>query len=162
MYAQQAKVAAATKAVAAAVDTLMSRTISPLEEELASRWKMLFSDRGGVRLESGDIVRDINGQDLPFAAFSDGEKASAQILLRLLVLDAATRADFCWIDEPLEHLDPVTRRHIGSMLARAGTTSGTRQILVTTYEEPLARRLALRFPDNTRLVYVRPGGDTAS
>jgi DNA repair exonuclease SbcCD ATPase subunit len=162
LYEQQAKVAAATKAVAAAVKTLMTRTVSPLEQELASRWKMLFSDRGGVRLESGDIVREINGHDLPFAAFSDGEKASAQILLRLLVLDAATRANFCWIDEPLEHLDPITRRHIGSMLARAGTTSGTRQVLVTTYEEPLARRLALRFPANTHLVYVRPGSGTDS
>jgi hypothetical protein len=48
------------------------------------------------------------------------------------------------------------------MLARAATTSGARQILVTTYEEPLARRLALRYPDNTRVIYVRPGDADAT
>lgn len=157
LYEQEATVNAAVKAMAAVVDGLMKQTVGPLADELANRWKLLFADRGPVRLESGALSREINGLDLPYSAFSDGEKASSQLLLRLLVLDAATRADFCWIDEPLEHLDPVTRRHIGSMLARAATISGARQILVTTYEEPLARRLALRYPENTRVIYVRPG-----
>lgn len=161
LYAQEATVAAATTAVKSAVDGLMKQTVGPLADELANRWKLLFADRGTVRLESGAISREVNGLDLPFGAFSEGEQASSQLLLRLLVLDAATRADFCWIDEPLEHLDPVTRRHIGNMLARATTHSAARQVVVTTYEEPLARRLALRYPEHARVVYVRPG-DTAS
>ena len=33
------------------------------------------------------------------------------------------------------------------------------QILVTTYEEPLVRRLTRRMPDQARLVYVRAGAD---
>jgi DNA repair exonuclease SbcCD ATPase subunit len=157
LYEEEATVNAAVKAMAAVVDGLMTQTVGPLADELQNRWKLLFADRGSVRLESGALSREINGFDLPYSAFSDGEKASSQLLLRLLVLDAATKADFCWIDEPLEHLDPVTRRHVGSMLARAATTSGARQIVVTTYEEPLARRLALRYPENTRVIYVRPG-----
>ncbi|WP_373235126.1 AAA family ATPase [Mycobacterium marinum] len=162
LYEQEATVNAAVKAMAAVVDGLMKQTVGPLADELANRWKLLFADRGPVRLESGALSREINGLNLPYSAFSDGEKASSQLLLRLLVLDAATQADFCWIDEPLEHLDPATRRHVGSMLARAATTSGARQILVTTYEEPLARRLALRYPDNTRVIYVRPGDADAT
>lgn len=162
LYEQEATVNAAAKAMASVVDGLMKQTVGPLADELANRWKLLFADRSPVRLESGALSREINGLDLPFSAFSDGEKASSQLLLRLLVLDAATHADFCWIDEPLEHLDPVTRRHVGSMLARAATTSGARQILVTTYEEPLARRLALRYPEHTRVIYVRPGDPGAT
>jgi hypothetical protein len=32
---------------------------------------------------------------------------TARLLLHLLALDAATQAGFCWIDEPLEHRDPI-------------------------------------------------------
>jgi DNA repair exonuclease SbcCD ATPase subunit len=162
LYQQEAAVLAAATATQQAVGTLMAQTVSPLADELDSRWKLLFADRGDVRLESGLLSREINGQSLSYDAFSEGEKAFAQVLLRLLVLDAATRAGFCWIDEPLEHLDPRTRRHVASMLARAVSSSNARQIVVTTYEEPLARRLALRYPDNVRVIYVRPEHPTAA
>lgn len=156
LFRQQALTGAAAAAVTAAVDALMSQTVAPLTDELAGRWKALFDDRGELRLRGGAVSRTVNGLDLPFAAFSDGEQTSAQLLLRLLVLDAATDAGFCWIDEPLEHLDPAARRHVASLLARARSSSGLRQVVVTTYEEPLARRLALRHPEETRIVYVRP------
>lgn len=162
LYKQEAAVLAAAAATQQAVNILMAQTVSPLADELAARWKLLFADRGDVRLESGVLSREINGQSLSYDAFSEGEKAFSQVLLRLLVLDAATRADFCWIDEPLDHLDPRTRRHVASMLARAVSTSNARQIVVTTYEEPLARRLALRHPDHVRVIYVRPEHPTAS
>lgn len=156
LFRQQALTGAATAALTAAADGLMSETVAPLTEELAGRWKALFDDRGELRLRGGTVSRTVNGLDLPFTAFSDGEQTSAQLLLRLLVLDAATNAGFCWIDEPLEHLDPAARRHVASLLARARSNSGLRQVVVTTYEEPLARRLALRHPHETRVVYVRP------
>lgn len=156
LFRQQALTGAAAAALTAAVDGLMSQTVAPLTEELGSRWKALFDDRGELRLRGGTVSRTVNGLDLPFTAFSDGEQTSAQLLLRLLVLDAATEAGFCWIDEPLEHLDPAARRHVASLLARARSNSGLRQVVVTTYEEPLARRLALRHPEETRIVYVRP------
>lgn len=156
LFRQQALTGAAAAALTAAADGLMSETVAPLTEELAGRWKALFDDRGELRLRGGTVSRTVNGLDLPFTAFSDGEQTSAQLLLRLLVLDAATDAGFCWIDEPLEHLDPAARRHVASLLARARSNSGLRQVVVTTYEEPLARRLALRHPEETRVVYVRP------
>ena len=81
-------------------------------------------------------------------------------MLQLLALDAATRAGFCWIDEPLEHLYPDTRRQVASLLAATASTSGIGQLLVTTYEERLVRRITRRMPEHARLVYVRagPGG----
>jgi DNA repair exonuclease SbcCD ATPase subunit len=68
----------------------------------------------------------------------------------------ATRADFCWFDEPLEHLDPDVRRKVANLLTRA--TSGGRpfrQIVVTTYEEPLARHLKTRDESWVTLLDVR-------
>lgn len=161
LYHKEALAAAAAAATAAAIDGLMQQTVTPLADELSHRWKALFADRGELQLRGGSVSRIVNGHELPSSAFSDGEQASSQLLLRLLVLGAATNAGFCWIDEPLEHLDPAARRHIASLLSRAAAHSALNQVLVTTYEEPLARRLALRHPDEARVLYVRPDG-TAS
>lgn len=45
--------AGAQTSAAAAVDGLMSETVAPLADELASRWKALFDDRGELRLPLG-------------------------------------------------------------------------------------------------------------
>jgi DNA repair exonuclease SbcCD ATPase subunit len=137
-------------------DTLLNGTIEPLTLEIADRWKRMFPDRGPVSFSpDGQLTRQVNGETLPFSAFSGGEQVGAQLLLRLLVLQTATKAEFCWIDEPLEHLDPATRRHVVSLVARIATTTSLKQIVMTTYEEPLAWRVARRAPDRVRLTYVR-------
>src|SRR5207253_8110185 len=96
----------------------------------------------------------VNGEALPYSAFSAGEQAGAMLLLRLVTLSTATTARFSWIDEPLEHLDPSTRRLTAAMLAQGGHGDGIRQLVVTTYEEELARDLA-RADDGTGVVFVR-------
>jgi DNA repair exonuclease SbcCD ATPase subunit len=151
---------AAIDALESAITTLLDGTIAPLTREISNRWKRLFADRGTIMLSSdGALSRDISGETLPLRSFSTGEKMTARLLLQLLALDAATHADFCWIDEPLEHLDPDTRRQVASLLAVTPSTSGVGQILVTTYEEPLVRRITRRMPEQARLVYVRAGSD---
>jgi hypothetical protein len=45
------------------------------------------------------------------------------------------------------------------LLAAAPSNSNVRQVLVTTYEEPLVRRIAQRMPEHVRLLYVRTGSD---
>ena len=92
---------------------------------------------------------------LQYEQFSDGEKMVTQLLLRVLVLRATTRLGFFWVDEPLEHLDPDARRALAVLLAQAPEEPSFRQVLVTTYEEPLIRRLRGSIPD-THLIYVRP------
>jgi ABC-type polar amino acid transport system ATPase subunit len=84
----------------------------------------------------------------------------AILLLRLLVVQMATSASFCWFDEPLEHLDPDTRRDVANLLSRVANTEGAlQQVVVTTYEDQLARRLQDRDPQHVRLVYVRLAPD---
>jgi DNA repair exonuclease SbcCD ATPase subunit len=157
-FRNQALAAAAIDALESAITTLLASTVAPLTREISHRWKRLFADRGTLTLSGeGALSREVNGQTLPLRSFSTGEKMSARLLLQLLALDAATRAGFCWIDEPLEHLDPDTRRQVASLLAATPSISGIGQILVTTYEEPLVRRITRRMPERARLVYVRAG-----
>jgi DNA repair exonuclease SbcCD ATPase subunit len=160
-FGSHALAAAAIDALESATTTLLDGTIAPLTREISGRWKRLFADRGTITLSGeGALSRDVNGQTLPLRSFSTGEKMTARLLLHLLALDAATQAGFCWIDEPLEHLDPDTRRQVASLLAATPSTSGVGQVLVTTYEEPLVRRITRRMPGHARLVYVRAGSDS--
>jgi len=162
-YRRQALATAAIDALESATTTLLNGTIGPLTREISSRWKLLFADRGVITLSGdGAISRDVNGETLPLRSFSTGEKMSARLLLHLLALDAATRAGFCWIDEPLEHLDPDTRRQVASLLAMTPSTSGVGQILVTTYEEHLVRRITRAMPEHARLVYLRADSSGSS
>jgi DNA repair exonuclease SbcCD ATPase subunit len=156
LYADEAVLRASRAAISATTRELLDQTIEPLTAEVNARWQRLFPHRGRLRTAStGSVSREVNGEDLPFSAFSTGERTGLAILLRLLVLEMATRADFCWFDEPLEHLDPEARRRVAEALARASMSGPLRQIVVTTYEEPLARRLAERHPGHVRLIYVR-------
>jgi len=162
LYATDAVLRASHAAISATTRGLLDQTIEPLTGEVDARWQQLFPQRGRLRTQStGDVSREVNGETLPYSAFSTGERTGLVILLRLLVLEMATRVDFCWFDEPLEHLDPEARRRVAEALARAAVAGPLRQIVVTTYEEPLARRLAERHPGQVNLIYVRQGADAS-
>jgi DNA repair exonuclease SbcCD ATPase subunit len=119
---------------------------------VSHRWKRVFGERGSLQLRSdGRLVLVRGVHEIPFSQFSSGEKVVALLATRLLVLGASTRASFLWLDEPLEHLDPRNRRITASLMSASG--SHVRQILVTTYEEALARRLASA--TSAQLRYVR-------
>ena len=152
--------AATLEAAAAALDAarlrILTESVEPLEELLAENWHNLFLDRPGVGLDGdGSVSRRIGNEVLQYEQFSDGEKMVTQLLLRVLVLRATTRLGFFWVDEPLEHLDPDARRALAVLLAQAPEQPSFPQVLVTTYEEPLIRRLRGSIPD-THLIYVRP------
>jgi DNA repair exonuclease SbcCD ATPase subunit len=160
LYGQEAMLRASRDAISAATDKLLNETIQPLAREIDVRWAQWFPRRGRLTtLSTGAVSRELAGENLPDSAFSTGERTGLVILLRLLVLETATKANFCWFDEPLEHLDPDARRQVAGSLARVSTAGPLRQIVVTTYEEPLARRVQERDPQNVRLIYVRPSPD---
>jgi DNA repair exonuclease SbcCD ATPase subunit len=155
-FERSATLEAAAAALEAARLRILSESVEPLEELLADNWRNLFVDRPGVGLDGdGSVSRRIGSELLQYEQFSDGEKMVTQLLLRVLVLRATTRLGFFWVDEPLEHLDPDTRRALAVLLAQAPEEPSFPQVLVTTYEEPLIRRLRGSIP-NTHLVYVRP------
>jgi len=157
LFRNEASLRVVLQTTQATLDELLLHTIQPLAGEVDQRWKALFPDRGEITTHAdGSITRLVNGYDLPYGAFSTGEGMGATIVLRLLVAQMATTADFCWFDEPLEHLDPDVRRQVANILARASDGVGQlRQIVVTTYEEPLARHLQARNPERVHLIDVR-------
>ncbi len=124
-------------------EQILAERIDPLATEVRSRWKRVFGDRGALLLGAdGRLTLRRGVENIPFEYLSSGEKVVALLAVRLLVLGSSTRASFLWLDEPLEHLDPRNRRLAASLMSAAGAQ--VRQVLVTTYEEDLARRLARR------------------
>lgn len=157
LFRREAKLRVAIETTRATLEEILETTVSPIASEVNQRWSALFPGRGALETRAdGTITRRVNGHDVPFDSFSTGEGMSATILLRLVVAHVASVADFVWFDEPLEHLDPEVRRHVANMLSRVTSGGGPiRQVVVTTYEEPLVRQLRARDADGVHLVDVR-------
>ncbi|GIF02290.1 hypothetical protein Ari01nite_97540 [Paractinoplanes rishiriensis] len=157
LFRKNAVLTAAIAATEATRNELLTDTIRPLASEVSQRWQALFPGRGQLETRpDGQITRSVSGHQLDFDAFSTGEGMGATILVRLLVAHFATSVNFCWFDEPLEHLDPDVRRQVGNALSRLATGTGPfRQVVVTTYEERLARHLQARDPEHVKLLDVR-------
>jgi DNA repair exonuclease SbcCD ATPase subunit len=105
---------------------------------------------------NGTIQRRIGTRELKLNELSGGERIWAQLVTRLLVLSASTLAPFVWLDEPLEHLDPKLRRIVAGTLVSASESDGLRQIVVTTYEDALARQLA-EDNEKAKMMLIRSG-----
>jgi len=74
------------------------------------------------------------------------------LITRLLLAAGTTKIPTGWFDEPLEHLDPRRRAAVARTLVRASQTKTVRQVIITTYEERIARQLAAADPENVRVV----------
>lgn len=148
---------AASDALLASIDDVLTQEVQPVQRAVARRWNGLFVNRPDLQFDlDGELWRGVDGHRLPLAGFSAGETTAARLLMQLAILTTATTADFCWFDEPLETLDPRTRRRVAAMLAQGRKATGLRQLVITTYEEDLAAQLAQAEP-NTRVEYVRAG-----
>ena len=109
---------AAEKALNSTIGSVLGEQLAPLASEVNRRWQSVFPDRPNLKLmPDGTMSRDAGGSPLAFAAFSAGEKMVARLMMRLTTLLVTTKVPFCWVDEPLEHLDPRSRHLVGSMLA---------------------------------------------
>jgi DNA repair exonuclease SbcCD ATPase subunit len=153
LYKEEGIALAAHEALADTGSAITERYIEPLAKEVESRWKMMFGSGGLTLSPEGHITRTLGDRTLEFGALSGGEKVWALLLTRLLILGASTRAPFVWLDEPLEHLDPKLRKVVAGTLAKASSGAGLRQVIVTTYESELARRLMEDVP-SASLIYV--------
>ncbi len=156
LFAKEAVLLSARATINATAAAFVDRTVRPIADELAPRWSAVLPGRGGLHVTgAGALTRPLEGEDLAFDSFSGGERTLALVLLRLLVVQMTTKASFCWFDEPLEHLDPDARRQVASLLAGAGSSAPLRQVLLTTYEQPLAERLAADSPGRVKVIAVR-------
>ncbi|WP_420445190.1 AAA family ATPase [Candidatus Poriferisodalis sp.] len=134
---------AASTATRSTLDDALAAQLRPTAEAVGEKWNALFADRPDLHFDiAGDMWRDLRGHQLNIDAFSAGERIAARLLMRLAILTTTTRAQFCWVDEPLEHLDPRARRLVARMLSDGRKAMRLRQLVVTTYEEDLAQLLA--------------------
>lgn len=157
LYRLEAIASAAAQGFRETAERIMQQQIEPLVDEVGRRWKQAFG-RGGLFLGAdGRITRTVGSRTLPFSALSGGERVWALLVARLLVAGASTRAPFVWLDEPLEHLDPRLRRIVAGTLAMASSRAGLKQVIVTTYEAPIAQQLMDDVP-SASLVYVSSAG----
>lgn len=157
-YRREAITAAAAQAFRQTVAQITEELIEPIATEVKWRWKQLFSNDGLTLRPDGTIVRIQGGHELGWDTLSDGERIWARIVTHLLVLASSTRLPFAWFDEPLEHLDPELRHSVAATLASATKGGRPMQLLVTTYENGLARQLA-EDTATASLVNIRSSGE---
>lgn len=156
LFAREARLEIAKNAAEATREEILNEIVEPLAEAINVRWSSLFPDRGSVRTEpDGTVSRSVGDHILTFEAFSTAEGTAALIIMRLLVAQMTTKATFAWFDEPLEHLDPDVRRNVASLMTKVTADGSLDQVVVTTYEETLARKLQERSPVRTTLLDVR-------
>jgi chromosome segregation ATPase len=166
--ANAAAVAAYRKAALAQITSAAMKALSrgvcaeqidPLSRELNKRWEQLWPRPTGLRLEDdGRLSLEHGGERIAFEHFSGGEKTFSIVMLRMLALQMLSRARFLVLDEPLEHLDARNRRVLARLMCRASESDGPlAQVIVTTYEESLARALGRRgrAGSSAAVVYVR-------
>ncbi|MCP5028484.1 MAG: AAA family ATPase [Actinomycetia bacterium] len=135
-------------------DRTLTDRIDPLIAELSARWKTVFGADGLTLEPSGELSVHGPAGTLGVADLSGGERATALLIARLLITSATTRIPTVWFDEPLEHLDPRRRAAVAKTLVRAGQTRTVDQLIVTTYEDRIARQLAAADPIGVRIVHA--------
>ena len=158
-YRREAVALAGKRVLREAADHVIKSCIQPMAEEVRGRWKHLFTNNGLMFQADGSITRFRDGVELGWDTLSGGERTWARIVTHLIVMGTTTSLPFAWFDEPLEHLDPQLRHAVAATLATATRGGSPRQLLVTTYEDSIARQLA----DDTHgaeIVTIRESGVT--
>jgi len=139
--AERAQLSATT--ISKLADSICAERILPLAAEFQKRSAQLGSTSLLTMAGTGALAMEESGYVIPYSGFSGGQRTLAQLAVRLLALQMATRSPFLILDEPLEHLDPRNRRALATLLSQVTRGSARlRQVIVTTYEESVTRRLS--------------------
>lgn len=150
-------------ASAKVMDRLATRIVAehlePVTREVTYRWKKLFGSDGLILSPDGEIQLHLPGRDLSHKDLSGGEVVTAGVVVRLIVASAVTRLPTVWFDEPLEHLDPRRRTAVARTLVNAVQAGPLPSIVVTTYEEQIARQLELTNPETVKVAYATATAD---
>jgi DNA repair exonuclease SbcCD ATPase subunit len=127
----------------AAIERLTTEGADPVVRLIRNQWKRLPEGHSLDVDPSGRIVALREGRWLDYDCLSGGEKARSLLVYRVAALKALSSAPLMLLDEPLEHLDPRNRWSMGRMLMSLVSSGALTQVLLTTYEEALGRKLAL-------------------
>ncbi|MGC4940563.1 hypothetical protein [Kribbella sp. DT2] len=143
-FRRQARSLVLAETVDEVVSDLTTRGADPLVRLIKSHWKQL-PDGSAFDLAADGSIQAIHGsRPVDYSSMSGGEKARALLVYRIAALKALSNSPLLMLDEPLEHLDPRNRWKLARMLSDLTAQKVLRQVLITTYEESLARKLALR------------------
>jgi len=136
-------------------DHLVRQQVEPLRKELAARYEEFWSGRLNFD-DDGSLSLERDGFPIGSRHMSGGERAFAVVLLRILAQLMTTRGRFLWLDEPLEHVDPRNRRLLAALLSKVTAAEEMVQVVATTYEERVTRRLAAHPAGGVgvRVIYV--------
>lgn len=155
LYRRHGALEAARTALEVTVKQVLDTQLGPIGTEVGQRWDAVFPDRSGLHVDAdGNISRDVGKDQIRYKSFSAGEKTVARLLFRLATLITTTNVPFCWIDEPLEHLDEKSRLVVARTLALFGREGYLDQILVTTYQQDIAMSLERNEGEKVRLEYL--------
>jgi exonuclease SbcC len=97
-------------------------------------WQLSLNEKGLPTLEN-DI-----GRKFDLLQLSGGEKTALLIMLHTIIAHNFSKSDFIFVDEPLEHLDPVNRRSLIRFLVQSYHLGMFKQAIVATFEESLIRK----------------------
>lgn len=137
-YRRLAVLTASRDALRATVTEVLNAQLGPVGQEISNRWDEVFPDRRGLVVDpEGRLSRTVAGETLEYRSFSTGEQTVARLLLRLATVISTTKVPFCWIDEPLEHLDDKSKLVVARTLAQFGKQRILDQIFVTTFDQSL-------------------------
>lgn len=155
LYATEATANVLGSAARATAADRVEQALVPLAEAISEKWRCFFPGRGAPAISGrqGLLLKSDQGE-LRYSQLSGGEKVLASLITRLLFVTSSTGLRSIWLDEPLEHLDATNRVKAARLLVQA-TRPGNRmqQVVITTYEEGLARTLASRY-EHVHVEYV--------
>lgn len=153
-YRRLAVLTASRDALRATVTEVLNAQLGPIGREISNRWDEVFPDRPGLIVDpEGRLSRTVAGETLEYRSFSVGEQTVARLLLRLATVISTTKVPFCWLDEPLEHLDDKSKLVVARTLAQFGKQRILDQIFVTTFDQSLTSSVA-HSSDAPRVEYL--------
>lgn len=155
LFATEAVAKVLAEASATTAEDRVEHALQPLTEAIAKQWASFFPGRGSVGISGGGGLHVRRSQgELRHSQLSGSEKVLSSLVTRMLFVASSTGLRSMWLDEPLEHLDPVNRVRAARLMSQAARPGNQlEQIVVTTYEEGLARTFASRH-DHVHIRYV--------
>lgn len=133
---------------------LRLKFLNPIMGDITHIWNYVFKNLN-CKVSFDDNLNPIIKRDLgeiDFKNLSGGEKTVLLILSRSLILHNFSKASFLLLDEPLEHLDVENRRLIIKYLENFCKSGLIDQLIITTFEETLTRRL--KTEPEVNLIYL--------
>jgi len=130
-----------------ALDNLLNKqrdlNLNHLVDEIKKIWNIFFPYEDRDLYFDDKYIPYFKKKDeiIPFDNASAGEKMILLVLIKTILLKTYTKIPFLIFDEPLEHLNFENRINIIDYLVEIYNKGFINQLIITTFEESLTRKL---------------------